>query len=86
MVADLIDQAAYFDIHGGTPYPMALGLPLSYAKAYTQSSVHTQHQKNLEAQQKLDVAVIGRLDALLKGFGALGKTIVSAVVASRPRR
>lgn len=67
------------DLHCGTPYTAALDLPLSYARAYFEHPVFTQHGKNQEARQKLDVAVVERLNALLKAIGGLGKAIASAV-------
>lgn len=70
-------------MHGGTPYPQALGLTPSYVRAYLQSTTHTQHVKAEEARQKLDIASIGRLDMMLKAFGALARVIVAAL--SRPR-
>lgn len=63
------------DLHGGTPYPQALDLPLSFAAAYFDSPVLKHHGKILEGQQKTAAAAIGRMDAILKTLGMLGKAL-----------
>jgi hypothetical protein len=73
---DLIAQAVHLDRHGGTPYPQALDLPLSFLRSYFESEVYQQDAKAQEARQKLDVAVVGRLDVVIKALGALGKALV----------
>lgn len=75
MARDLLGQAVFLDLHGGTPYPQALALPLSYMRAYFESEVFTHHSKAKEGQAKLDVAVIGRLDALIKAFGNFARAL-----------
>lgn len=75
-MADLLETAAYFDVHGGTPYPQALELPTSWARGYIETQVHKTRVKAVEAQAKLDLAIIGRLDALGAGFRALAKALV----------
>lgn len=74
-VKDLIDRAVYLDLHGNTPYPQALGLSMSFLQAYFDSSVHQQHVKAEESQQKIVSAVIGRLDSVIKAIGYLGKAL-----------
>jgi len=71
----LIGLAVYLDLHGSTPYPQALALPLSYITAYFESPTYLQHSKNTEAEGKVDVAVIGRLDVLIKSISVLSKTM-----------
>lgn len=63
------------DLHGGTPYPQALALPMSFADAYFESAVQKQQAKIAEGQQKTALAVIARLDAIIKSFGHLGKAL-----------
>lgn len=63
------------DLHGGTPYPQALDLPLSLATAYFDSPVLKNQAKIVEGQQKTAAAVIGRMDAILKAMGMLGKAL-----------
>ncbi len=72
---DLIDRAVYLDKNGGTSFAEALGLPISFLGAYFDSSSHEQHVKQAEEQRKLDVAVLNRLDALLKAFGMLARAM-----------
>lgn len=72
---ELIEQATYLDVHGGTPFPLALGLPLSYLRAYFDSTIHQQHTKSLEAKGKIDSAVVGRLDVLISAFGSLARAL-----------
>ena len=69
-------QAVYLDRHGGTPYPQALGLPLSYMRAYFESEIHQQDVKAGEGRQKLDMAVVGRLDVVIKALGNLARALV----------
>lgn len=71
-------------MHGGTPFPAALDLPVSYARGYMETQVHKTHVKATEAQQKLDLAVIGRLDGVIGGLGAVGK-LLSKVFRARGR-
>jgi hypothetical protein len=54
---------------------MALALPMSYAKAYMECEVHTQHLKNKDAQQRIAEASVSRLDVLIKAFGQLARAI-----------
>lgn len=70
-----VEQAVYLDLHGGTSYAQALALPLSFARAYFDSSAHQQHLKTREIQQKNDLAVIGRLDTVIKAVGSLGRVL-----------
>lgn len=72
---DLVEQAAYLDIHGGTPYPQALALRMSYAKAYFESAMHKQRAKSMEGEKAMEMAVIGRLDGVIKAIGHLGKAL-----------
>ena len=72
---DLIGQAVYLDLHGGTPYPQSLALPLSYLRAYFEHPVYQQHVKVEEARQKLDLAVVGRLDLVTKAVGLLARAL-----------
>lgn len=72
----MIGQAVYLDNHGNTSYAEALDLPLSYLRAYFESPVYQQQQKVTEANQKMEIAVIGRLDVLIKAFGGLAKAVV----------
>jgi hypothetical protein len=65
------------DVHGGTPYPMALDLPMSLARAYFDTEVHQSRVKNGAAAERIGMAVISRLDVLLKAFGGLAKAISS---------
>ena len=62
-------------MHGGTPYPQALDLPLSLVRAYFESPVHQQKVKADEGSQKLDLAVVGRLDSVVRAIVMLGKSI-----------
>lgn len=78
---DLIAQAVYLDHHGGTPYPQALQLRLSYLRAYFESAMHTEHVKNEEVRAKNSAALFGRLDTIVKAIGHLGK-----VLSRQPRR
>lgn len=63
-------------MHGGTPYPQAIELPLSWVRSYFATTVHKTRVKEIEAQQKLDLAVIGRLDAVIAGFRGMAKMLV----------
>lgn len=72
---ELLEQAAYLDIHGGTPYPQALALRMSYAKAYFETAMHTQRMKAMESEKTMELAVIGRLDGVIKAIGYLGKAL-----------
>lgn len=74
-MAECIEQAAFFDQHGGTPYPLALDLPLSFARAYMQTNIVQAMGKGREAQQKLDHAVIDRLNLVIKSLGSLAKLV-----------
>lgn len=72
---DLIDRAVFLDIHAGTPYPQALALPMSFASAYFESKVHTQHMKSEEGRQRSLNAVLQRIDGVVKAIGELGKAL-----------
>lgn len=65
------------DLHGGTPYPQALALPMSLVSAYFDSDVIKQHGKAAESQQRIVSAVISRMDAILRSLGNLGKALSS---------
>lgn len=65
----------HLDLNGGTPYALALDLPLSFARAYVEHPIYTQHAKAEEAKQRLDVAVIERLNAVIKAVGNLGRAL-----------
>lgn len=65
------------DLHGGTPYAQALSLPMSLVRVYFESSAWKLQGQSREAQAKLDAAVIGRLDNVVKAIGHLGKAIVA---------
>jgi hypothetical protein len=86
LAAKLLEAAAYFDSHCGTPFPLALDLTDSYAKAYLETQVHKTKVKAAEAQQKVDLAVIGRLDAVIGGLRAMGKGFGALAAALRGRR
>ena len=48
---------------------------MSFMRGYFESEVYQQDIKVAEARQKLDVAVVGRLDVVIKALGALGKAL-----------
>ena len=73
--SELLEQAAYLDVHGGTPFPQAIEMPLSWVRGYFETNVHKTRVKAIEAQQKIDLAVIGRLDAVIAGFRGLAKML-----------
>lgn len=73
----------HLDRHGGTPYPQALDLPRSFARGYFESEVYQQDIKVAESRQKLDVAVVTRLDAVIKALGELGKGLGKALSGRR---
>lgn len=62
-------------MHGGTPYPQALALPLSLVRAYFDSAVHQQQVKNAAAREQVVSAVIARFDAVLKALGGLARML-----------
>ena len=72
---DLIGLAVGLSTHGSTPYPAALDLPLSYANAYFETDAYRQHLKVIEAQQKLDVSVVERLNTVIQAIGNLGRAL-----------
>lgn len=72
---DLINQAADLCIHGNTPLPMAHDAPLSMVADHFRSSAFASYRKSEEGRQKLALAVIGRLDGMLKSLGWLGKAL-----------
>lgn len=72
---ELIAQAVYLDHHGGTPYPQALQLRLSYLRSYFESAMHTEHVKAEETRAKNHLALFGRLDTVIKAIGQLGKVL-----------
>lgn len=63
------------DLHGGTPFPQALDLPMSLVTAYLESRGVKNRAKVAEAQGKNVVAVIGRIDGVVKAIGGLAKAI-----------
>ena len=63
------------DLHCGTAFPLAMDLPMSYARAYFDHPVFAQHSKARDAQQRLDVAVVERLDGVRKAIFAMGKAM-----------
>lgn len=71
----MLAQAVHLDLNCGTPYPMALDLPLSFARGYFEHPVYTQHSKAAEAKQRLDVAVVERLNAVVKAIYGLGRAL-----------
>lgn len=48
---------------------------MSFLRGYFESEVYQQDIKVAEARQKLDVAVVGRLDVVIKALGGLGKLL-----------
>lgn len=72
---DLVGQAVYLDHHGGTPYPQALQLRLSYLRAYFESAMHTEHVKSEAVRASNQTALFGRLDTIIKAFNHLGKVL-----------
>jgi hypothetical protein len=74
-----MEQVSYLALHCNTPLPAALDLPISIARAFFDSKMHTQHVKNMEGRQQLTMAVINRIDGVIKAIGGLGKVLASIV-------
>lgn len=74
-LSDLIEQGANLALHGGTAFTLALDLPLSAVRDFYESSAFTSYRKGQEAQQKLTIAVLGRIDNVVRAIGNLGKAL-----------
>ncbi len=48
---------------------------VSYVRAYFDTAMHQQRVKAIEGEQKMEAAVIGRLDTLITAFVRLGKAL-----------
>lgn len=72
---DTLGQAVHLDLHGGTPYALALDLPLSLARGYFEHPTYQQHAKAEEARQRMDIALLERVDSVRKAIYALGKAL-----------
>lgn len=74
--ADRINGAAYLDLYSGnTSFAEALALPNSFVQAYMHSEAFKNHAKNRDAEQKLELAKLNRMDDVLRGMGGLGKLL-----------
>ena len=47
----------------------------SYVRAYFDTAMHQQRVKAVESEQKMESAVIGRLDTLIQAFVRLAKAL-----------
>ena len=52
-----------------------MALRMSYAKAYFDSAIHQQRVKAQESEKTIEMAIVGRLDGVIKAISYLGKAL-----------
>lgn len=60
-----------------TEYSKALRMQRSNVQGIFESKAYADWKKSREANQKIDIAVIDRLDVVIKAIGNLGKALSS---------
>lgn len=63
-------------MHGGTPLPLALNMPVSAVSDFFTTGAYSNYCKAQEGQQKLILAVLSRIDNVVRAVGGLGKALV----------
>lgn len=71
----LTNLAAEYAIYSGTPHPDAWDSSVSVIRDFFESAAFKGWLKNREGEHKMQAAVVGRLDALIRSIGELGKAI-----------
>lgn len=64
-------------IHGGTAYPLALGMTQSQVADFFDSKSFASYRKMQESRGKLHLATLSRFDAVIKGMSGLGKLLAA---------
>jgi hypothetical protein len=72
-VDSLTDLAANLSLYAATPLPNALSMAKSDAVTFFQSKSFSDWQKNREAEIKIQVAVVNRLNETIRALGILIK-------------
>ncbi|MBI3229539.1 MAG: hypothetical protein HYZ45_04940 [Burkholderiales bacterium] len=74
---NLRETVASLFLHFHRSYEEAAHMRRSEVREIFESSTFRDWKKAREAEQKIDVAVINRLDVVIKALGQVGKAIVS---------
>jgi hypothetical protein len=72
---ELIDRAVVIDRTGGTPFPQVMAMPLSMVEAYFASPAYRRLVEADEKRDELSLAVINRLDNVVRAIGNLQKQV-----------
>ncbi|MGS0741333.1 hypothetical protein ACVBEF_05815 [Glaciimonas sp. GG7] len=68
-------MAVSLSLYSSTSYPDAMRMCLSDAREFLSAKAFASWIKNREMEQKVQLALVGRLDGVIKAIGALGKAI-----------
>lgn len=74
---NLRETVATLFLHFQRSYDEATRMRRSEVREIFESSTFREWKKGREAEQKIDLAVINRLDVVIKALGQLGKALVS---------
>ena len=77
-VDDLMGLASALTLHGGTPLPQALALPVSVAKRFFDSKTFDDWRRGREHEAKVQIAVVNRLNDVIRSLGVVAKTVSRA--------
>lgn len=78
----LVDRIATLALYLNTPVPLASAMSISEGIEVLSCQVFTDHVKGLEARDKIQQFLFGRLDQIIKGLSSLGR-LLSNVLSSR---
>jgi hypothetical protein len=68
-------MAVSLSLYSSTSYPEAMRMGISDARDFLESKAFETWVKNRELEQKVQLALVGRLDGVIKAIGGLGKVI-----------
>ena len=72
---NLKEMAVNLSLYSSTSYPEALACGMSDVKAFFESNAFGIWKKNKEAENKMQGAMIERIDGVIRAIGSLGKML-----------
>lgn len=68
-----MDLASSMTLYGSTPLPDALNLPQSVVSKFLSGKAFEDFRKGKEAELKMQAAIVGRLNEVIRGLGIVAK-------------
>ncbi|WP_430233193.1 hypothetical protein [Nitrosomonas communis] len=62
----MMSLAANLSLYAHTPLPNALAMPVSFVRKFFDSKPFGDWQKSREAEQKIQVTIVNRIDKLMR--------------------